>query len=66
VPRDAARHVIVVGGGASGVFLAFQLLSDPATHLRVTIIEKQPELGRGIAYRTTNQCPRRQYERGAR
>jgi uncharacterized NAD(P)/FAD-binding protein YdhS len=54
VPRDAARHVIVVGGGASGVFLAFQLLSDPATHLRVTIIEKQPELGRGIAYRTTN------------
>jgi uncharacterized NAD(P)/FAD-binding protein YdhS len=54
VPRDAARHVIIVGGGASGVLLAFQLLSDPLADLRVTIIERRPELGRGIAYRTTN------------
>jgi uncharacterized NAD(P)/FAD-binding protein YdhS len=54
VPRDAARHVIIVGGGASGVFLAFQLLSDPTSDLRVTIIEKRTELGRGVAYCTAN------------
>jgi uncharacterized NAD(P)/FAD-binding protein YdhS len=54
VPQDAARHVIVVGGGASGVLLASQLLSGRAADLRVTIVEKRPELGRGIAYCTTN------------
>jgi uncharacterized NAD(P)/FAD-binding protein YdhS len=54
VPRDAARHVIIVGGGASGVLLALQLLSGRSGDLRVTIIEKRPELGRGTAYSTTD------------
>jgi uncharacterized NAD(P)/FAD-binding protein YdhS len=54
VPRDAAPHVIIVGGGASGVLLAFHLLSGWAVNLRVTIVEKRPELGRGVAYCTTN------------
>src|SRR5262249_43664312 len=42
--------VIIVGGGASGALLACHLLRDPACALRVTLIEKRSEVGRGIAY----------------
>jgi uncharacterized NAD(P)/FAD-binding protein YdhS len=54
VPRDAASHVIIIGGGASGVLFARQLLSDRSCGLRVTIIEKRQNIGRGIAYCTAN------------
>lgn len=48
-----AAHVLIIGGGASGVLMAAQLLSlAPAT--RVTIIEKSAMLGCGIAYATDN------------
>lgn len=47
-------QVIIVGGGASGVLLACHLLRDPACDLHVTLIEKRPEVGRGIAYYTAN------------
>jgi uncharacterized NAD(P)/FAD-binding protein YdhS len=50
----SGTDVIIVGGGASGVLMAFQLLRDPAADLRVTLIEKRPDLGRGIAYGTDN------------
>ncbi|NEV01888.1 FAD/NAD(P)-binding protein [Bradyrhizobium uaiense] len=48
------RNVIIVGGGASGVLLAYQLLHQPTRDLRVTLIEQRPDLGRGIAYHTGN------------
>jgi uncharacterized NAD(P)/FAD-binding protein YdhS len=48
------RHVIIIGGGASGVLLAYQLLQQPTRNLRVTLIEQRPEIGRGIAYHTGN------------
>jgi uncharacterized NAD(P)/FAD-binding protein YdhS len=47
-------QVLVIGGGASGVLLACHLLRDPACDLHVTLIEKRPEIGRGIAYFTAN------------
>jgi len=47
-----AGHAIIIGGGASGVLLAYQLLRDPASDFRVTLIEKRPDLGRGLAYHT--------------
>jgi uncharacterized NAD(P)/FAD-binding protein YdhS len=50
----AARHAIIVGGGASGVMLAYQLLKNREPGLRVTLIERQPEIGRGSAYHTHN------------
>jgi uncharacterized NAD(P)/FAD-binding protein YdhS len=50
----AGRHAIIVGGGASGVLLAYQLLKTPASDFRVTLIEKRPEIGRGLAYHTGN------------
>jgi uncharacterized NAD(P)/FAD-binding protein YdhS len=50
----AGRHVIIVGGGASGVLLAYQLLHQSSCNLRVTLIEQRPDIGRGIAYHTGN------------
>ena len=52
--EDAGRRVIIIGGGASGVLLACHLLRD-ALDLRVTLIERRRELGRGIAYATHNR-----------
>jgi 2-polyprenyl-6-methoxyphenol hydroxylase-like FAD-dependent oxidoreductase len=46
-------HAIIIGGGASGVLLAYQLLRDRASRFRATIIEGRSEVGRGIAYHTT-------------
>jgi len=52
--RDRARHIIVVGGGASGVLMAAHLLGHGSPQVRVTIIERGPMLGCGIAYATTH------------
>ncbi|WP_445219740.1 FAD/NAD(P)-binding protein [Bradyrhizobium sp. Pa8] len=51
---SSRRHVIIIGGGASGVMLTYQLLHRPTSDLRVTLIEQRPEIGRGIAYHTGN------------
>ncbi|MGJ4939395.1 FAD/NAD(P)-binding protein [Bradyrhizobium sp. HKCCYLS1011] len=48
------RHAIIIGGGASGVLLAYQLLQHPDSDFRVTLIEKRSEIGRGLAYHTGN------------
>jgi uncharacterized NAD(P)/FAD-binding protein YdhS len=48
------RHAIIVGGGASGVLLAYQLLRLGRRAFRVTLIEQRAELGRGLAYHTGN------------
>jgi uncharacterized NAD(P)/FAD-binding protein YdhS len=45
-------HVIVIGGGASGVLLACHLLRDGDEDLDVTLVEKRPTVGRGAAYST--------------
>jgi uncharacterized NAD(P)/FAD-binding protein YdhS len=52
--RLATRHAIIIGGGASGVLLAYQLLQNPKLGFRVTLIERRPEIGRGPAYHTSN------------
>jgi uncharacterized NAD(P)/FAD-binding protein YdhS len=48
------RRVIIIGGGASGVLLACHLLRRPVNDLDVTLIEKRPDVGRGIAYYSAN------------
>ena len=50
----ASRHAIIIGGGASGVLLAYQLLQHSTPDYRITLIEKRPEIGRGLAYHTGN------------
>jgi uncharacterized NAD(P)/FAD-binding protein YdhS len=52
--RSAARRAIIIGGGASGVLLAYQLLQRRDSDFCVTLIEKRPEIGRGLAYHTGN------------
>ena len=47
-----ANSIIIVGGGASGVVLAAHLLKSPNSDLRVTLIEKRPHFGQGMAYST--------------
>ncbi len=47
-------HVVIIGGGASGVLLSAHLLRDPATPLRVTVIEGRHMLGCGVAYSTSD------------
>jgi uncharacterized NAD(P)/FAD-binding protein YdhS len=54
MPPFPERHAIIVGGGASGVLLAYQLLQHPESDFRVTLIEKRSEVGRGLAYHTGN------------
>ena len=53
LPRSGP-HVLIVGGGASGVMMAAQLLSRTEAGYRVTIIEGRHMLGCGIAYSTTD------------
>jgi len=45
----ASGHVVIVGGGASGTLLATTILRE-RPDLRVTLIEKRGEVGRGFAY----------------
>jgi uncharacterized NAD(P)/FAD-binding protein YdhS len=52
--RFATRHAIIIGGGASGVLLAYQLLQNSGFGFRVTLIERRAEIGRGPAYHTSN------------
>jgi uncharacterized NAD(P)/FAD-binding protein YdhS len=55
LPVDApskreGRNVVVVGGGLSGVAVAMHLLKRGGPDLRVTVLERGPLLGRGVAY----------------
>lgn len=44
------RSIIVIGGGASGILLSAHILRHEDPRVRVTIIEKRGQLGRGLAF----------------
>lgn len=53
-PDRPGPHVLIVGGGASGVLAAAHLLrSDPQA--RVTLVEPRDRIGLGLAYSTPDQ-----------
>jgi uncharacterized NAD(P)/FAD-binding protein YdhS len=52
--QRTTHHVLVIGGGASGVLMTAHLLRHRDPQLRVTLVEKSPELGAGIAYGTSH------------
>ncbi|WOJ91361.1 FAD-dependent oxidoreductase [Methylocapsa polymorpha] len=52
--HPSVKHVVIVGGGASGVLMAAHLLRADPENLRVTLIERGGALGRGLAYATSN------------
>ena len=47
-------HIIVAGGGASGVLLACHLLREGGEGVRVTLLEKRASVGLGTAYSTSH------------
>lgn len=54
VSAPRREQVAIVGGGASGVLTAFQLLAGSDDGLAVTVHEATGVLGRGIAYSTSD------------
>jgi uncharacterized NAD(P)/FAD-binding protein YdhS/quercetin dioxygenase-like cupin family protein len=48
-PRDG-RNIVIVGGGFSGIAAAVHVLRRATRDVRVTVVERGPWLGRGIAY----------------
>ncbi|WP_394567251.1 FAD/NAD(P)-binding protein [Bradyrhizobium sp. 31Argb] len=54
---------MVIGSGARGVLLAFQLLTTSPSNFRATLIEKRPEIVRGqIAPQGCIKCAHRLIE----
>lgn len=51
-PIAPPRSIAIIGGGASGVLMAAHLLREDDPGVDITIVEKQPSLGRGLAYST--------------
>ena len=43
----------IIGGGVSGVLLAIQLMQQSQSPLRIYLVEENPPIGLGIAYRTS-------------
>lgn len=48
----ARKTIAIVGGGASGVILAAQLMKLSGGQARVSVVERSPRIGRGMAYST--------------
>ena len=46
----------IVGGGLSGALVAVHLLQQATTPLDIYLIDRHPYLGRGMAYRTRQDC----------
>lgn len=48
------RSIVIIGGGFAGSVTALKLLDHATEPLAITIVERRSELGRGIAYSTTD------------
>ncbi|MGM4914288.1 FAD/NAD(P)-binding protein [Rhizobium sp. 768_B6_N1_8] len=48
------HSVIIIGGGFAGALTALKLLDQTTVALSITIIEPRAELGRGVAYSTSD------------
>ncbi len=48
----SSRHLAVVGGGLSGALVVVHLLRQAPAGTQITLIERQPPVGRGVAYGT--------------
>lgn len=44
------RHIAIIGAGASGTLLAANIARLAQARVHVTLVEKRPAIGRGIAY----------------
>lgn len=48
------RHVVIVGGGYTGACVAIQLSSQAHKPLRISVVEPRAEVGRGLAYSSSD------------
>ncbi len=53
---DAPAKIGIIGGGLSGALVAVHLLQQATTPLDIYLIDRHPCFGRGIAYRTKQDC----------
>lgn len=53
---EEGHRVVIIGGGFSGVAVAMHLLQSGCPELRVTIVERGPWLGRGLAYGAADEA----------
>ena len=51
-PAISSRHIAIVGGGLSGALVVVHLLRLAPAGTQVTLIERTPPVGRGVAYGT--------------
>lgn len=54
MPSPAPRAIVIIGGGFAGTVTAIKLLDGATDPLSITIVERREELGRGVAYGTTD------------
>jgi len=47
------RAIAIIGGGLSGTLVAANLMRNATTPLTIKLIERKPEIGKGVAYSTT-------------
>ena len=50
------RNIAIIGGGFSGSLVAINLLRNATLPLTIKLIERNSELGRGVAYSTEVDC----------
>lgn len=54
-PYQSSHTIAIIGGGAGGCLVAAQLLRQAHRPVRVLLLERMTDIGRGVAYGT--QCP---------
>lgn len=52
--HNPKHSVVIIGGGFAGAVTAIKLLDQTTVPLSITIVERREELGRGVAYSTTD------------
>jgi uncharacterized NAD(P)/FAD-binding protein YdhS len=56
--RSPVRTIAIIGGGFSGTVLAAALLRQPPSQpLRIVLVERSEQIGRGVAYRQSQFRP---------
>lgn len=50
------KHVVIVGGGFSGTIVAYLLAQKSNDPIKITLLDRGPKFGKGIAYSTNDDC----------
>ncbi len=53
--ENQKKHVLIIGGGFSGLAVLIHLLDKTTSPLQISLIEKSPGVGHGIAFGTSSE-----------